>query len=62
MCNIICDNSKCNKRLSNGFCSRAYPCSEFQCPQFELDTLKAAKLSEQDNLVSLKDLYYKEFE
>jgi len=36
MRNIICGNLKCDKRLSNGFCSRAYPCSEFQCPSLNL--------------------------
>lgn len=30
MCNVICVNTKCDKRLPTGFCSRAYPCSECQ--------------------------------
>lgn len=30
MCNVICVNMKCDRRLPTGFCSRAYPCSECQ--------------------------------
>ena len=32
MCNVICVNTKCDRILPNGFCGRAYPCSECQIP------------------------------
>ena len=30
MCDVICVNMKCDRRLPTGFCGRAYPCSECQ--------------------------------
>ena len=32
MCNVICMNTWCDKRQSNGCCGRAYPCSECVAP------------------------------
>lgn len=57
MCNIMCANKKCDKRKANGYCGRAYPCSEFQTLQY--DSLLATKLMEQGNVTPLKDLYRK---
>ena len=30
MCTVLCVNTKCDKRQENGYCGRAYPCSECQ--------------------------------
>ena len=30
MCTVICVNIKCDKRQPDGYCGRAYPCSECQ--------------------------------
>lgn len=30
MCNVICVNTKCDKRQANGLCGRSYLCSECQ--------------------------------
>lgn len=40
MCNVICMNTKCDKRQNDGYCGRAYPCSECQAI-VNVDTLKS---------------------
>lgn len=56
---VTCGNTKCDRRSAGGFCGRAYPCSEFQCPTFKEDSLIAAKMIEQGNVTPLKELHRK---